>query len=67
MKKNISVILFLILALAALYLTRINYGDHGLKKTIAACVIAQIKKNKNMNKKTAEKFCKAEINKKLKK
>ena len=41
MKKNIKFIIFVILAIIALYFTRVNYGDHGMNKSIMACVLAQ--------------------------
>ena len=65
MKKNIKFIIFIILAIIALYFTRVNYGDHGLNKSIMACVIAQKNKSKEMSKIEAEKYCKDEINKKV--
>ncbi len=65
MKKNIKLIIFVILAIIALYFTRVNYGDHGLNKSIMACVIAQKNKSKEMSKIEAEKYCKDEINKKV--
>tara|TARA_B100001540_G_C15475391_1_gene492107 strand:+ start:82 stop:288 length:207 start_codon:yes stop_codon:yes gene_type:complete len=64
MKKNIKFIIFIILAIIALYFTRVNYGDHGLNKSITACVIAQKNKSKQMTTLEAEKFCKKEIGKK---
>jgi len=67
MHKNIKFIIFIILAIIALYFTRVNYGDHGLNKSILACVIAQKNKSKDMTKKEAEKYCKDEINKKISK
>ena len=67
MKKNIKFILFIILAIIALYLTRVNYGDHSKSKSISACVIAQKNKSSNMTKTEAEKYCKEEINKKINK
>ena len=65
MKKNIKFIIFIILAIIALYFTRVNYGDHGLNKSIMACVIAQKNKSKEMSKIEAEKYCKEEIDKKV--
>jgi len=65
MKKNIKFIIFIILAIIALYFTRVNFGDHGLNKSIMACVIAQKNKSKKMTTLEAEKFCKEEINKKI--
>jgi hypothetical protein len=68
MKKNLKFIAFIILAIIALYFTRVNYGDHSLNKSIMACVIAQKKyKSKDMTKEEAEKYCKQEINKKISK
>ena len=64
MKKNIKLIIFVILAIIALYFTRVNYGDHGMNKSIMACIIAQQNKSKEMTKLEAEKFCKEEISKK---
>ncbi len=65
MKKNFKFIIFIILAIIALYFTRVNYGDHGMNKSIMACVIAQKNKSKDMTKAEAEKYCKEEISKKI--
>ena len=65
MKKNIKFIIFVILAIIALYFTRVNYGDHGMNKSIMACVIAHKNKFKEMTTTEAEKFCKEEISKKI--
>ena len=54
MKKNIKFILFIILAIIALYFTRVNYGDFGKNKSISACIIAQKNKSKGMTKAEAE-------------
>ena len=67
MKKNLKFIAFIILAIIALYFTRVNYGDHSINKSIMACVIAQKNKSKDMTKDEAEKYCKQEINKKISK
>ena len=63
MKKNLSVILFIIIAIFALYLTRITYGGQTLKKTISACIIAQVKKNENLTYEVAKNYCEKEIKK----
>jgi len=67
MKKNIKFIIFIIIAIIALYFTKIKYEDHGINKSILACVIAQKNKSSKITKEEAEKFCKKEINKQLKK
>ena len=66
MSKNIYFILFIIIASALLYITQINYGKGSLEKSISACVIAQMKKNKNLAKIDAETYCRKEITKKKK-
>jgi hypothetical protein len=67
MQKNIKFIIFIILAIIALYFTRVNYGDHSKNKSIMACVLAQKNKSANMSKDEAEQYCKDEINKKISK
>jgi hypothetical protein len=63
MKKNLSAILFIILAILALYLTKITYGGHSLQKSISACIIAQVKKNENLTYEFAKNYCEKEIKK----
>ena len=63
MKINIKFIIFIILAIIALYFTRVNYGDYSKSKSISACVLAQKNKSSNMTKSEAEKYCKEQINK----
>tara|TARA_Y100000590_G_scaffold274793_1_gene308493 strand:- start:273 stop:470 length:198 start_codon:yes stop_codon:yes gene_type:complete len=63
MKKNVKFIIFIIIAIIALYFTRINYGDYTLKKSISACIIAQKQKTKDITNKEAKEICEREINK----
>jgi len=63
MKKNLGFILFLGLAILFLYISKINYGEHGLKKSISACIIAQKKKDKTMTLEFAKNYCEKEIRK----
>ncbi len=65
MKKNIKFIIFIILAIIALYFSRVNYGEHSMNKSIKACMIAQKNKSTGMSKMEAEKYCKEEIGKKI--
>ncbi len=67
MKKNAKFIMFIILAIIALYFTRINYGEHSMNKSIKACMIAQKNKSSGMSKVEAKKYCKEEIGKKISK
>tara|TARA_B100000686_G_scaffold191652_1_gene198309 strand:+ start:277 stop:474 length:198 start_codon:yes stop_codon:yes gene_type:complete len=63
MKKNLGFILFIALAILALYISKINYGDQVLKKSISACILAQAKKDKTMTKEFAKNYCEKEIKK----
>ena len=67
MKKNLYLILFLIIAFLMLYVSRIEYGSFSLEKSMKACIIAQKKINKDKNIEDIKTFCENEINKKLKK
>jgi len=67
MKKNLYLILFLIIAFLMLYVSRIEYGSFSLEKSMRACIIAQKKINKDRNIEDIKTFCENEINKKLKK
>ena len=61
MKKNLGFILFIALAILALYLSKINYEDYGLKKSISACVLGQKRTSDSFNLEKAKKFCEKEI------
>ena len=63
MKKNYKFIIFIIIAIIALYFTRTIYGEYGLKKSISACIIVQKQMSKDMTDKKARKICEREIKK----
>ncbi len=63
MKKNYKFIIFIIIAIIALYFTRVNYGDYGLKKSISACTIVKKQMSKDMTDKKAREICEREIKK----
>tara|TARA_Y100000996_G_C22070154_1_gene457105 strand:+ start:222 stop:425 length:204 start_codon:yes stop_codon:yes gene_type:complete len=67
MTKNTYTIIFIALAILALYLTRFEYGSYSYDKSFKSCIIAQKKIYKSDNIEEIKKFCEAEINKKLKK
>ena len=66
-KSNLKIIIFITIAIIALYFTNNKYGNFSKSKSIKACIIAQKNKSKNMTKDEAEKYCKEEINKKFNK
>ena len=59
-------IISVIVVVIILFLVRNIYSDHNLKKTVAACVLAQKQTSKSFDLKQAKKLCKEEINKQLK-
>ena len=63
MKENYKFIIFIIIAIIALYFTRINYGEYGLKKSISACVIVQKQMSKEITDEKAKEICEKEIKK----
>jgi len=63
MGKNLKFILFIIIAIFVLYLTKINYGDFSKEKSLKACIIAQKNKGTNMTVDEAKTYCEKEINK----
>ena len=67
MKKNLYSIIFVILAMLALYLTKFEYGSFTYEKSLKACMIAQKNLSKSKSFEETKKFCETEINKKLKK
>ncbi len=67
MKKNLYLILFLIIAFIMLYVSRIEYGSFSLDKSLKACIIAQKKMNKDRNIEDIKSFCRTEIGKNLNK
>ncbi len=67
MKKNLYPIIFVILAIFALYLTKFEYGSFSYEKSLKGCMIAQKNLSKNKTVEEIKNFCETEINKKLKK
>ena len=63
MKTNLTTIVFIIIAVILLSLVSKKYSGYSLDKSIKACILAQVKKDKSITKKDAEKFCIKEIKK----
>ena len=57
MKKNIIIIIFIIIGLLIIY----NFRDHNQKRAIDACVAGSQKLEKPMTMKEAKKFCEDKI------
>tara|TARA_B100000686_G_C16387201_1_gene760566 strand:- start:316 stop:510 length:195 start_codon:yes stop_codon:yes gene_type:complete len=64
MKNNIKSILFIIVAILALWFIRHQYGDYNIKKTISACIVAQKQTSEKFDPKKAKEYCESKIRKK---
>ena len=59
MKKNILLVIFIIIGMIVI----LNFSDHNLKKSISACVLAQLQTAESPNAEKAEKFCEEQLKK----
>ena len=59
MKKNILLVIFIIVAVFVIT----KFSDHNLKKSISACVLAQLQTAESTNAEKAEKFCEEQLKK----
>ena len=59
MKKNILLVIFLIIAVFAIS----KFSDHNLKKSISACVLAQLQTAESPDAEKAKKFCEEQLKK----
>ena len=63
MKKNILLVIFIIIALFVIS----KFSDHNLKKSISACILAQLQTAESPNVEKAKKFCEEQAKNKSKK
>ena len=59
MKKNILLVIFLIVAVFVIT----KFSDHNLKKSISACVLAQLQTAESPDAEKAKKFCEEQLKK----
>ena len=59
MKKNILLVIFLIIALFVIS----KFSDHNLKKTISACILAKLQTAESPDVEIAKKVCEERIKK----
>ena len=57
MKNKILTIISVIVVIIILFLARTIYSDHNLKKTVAACVLAQKQTSNSFNIEEAKQIC----------
>ena len=59
MKKNILLVIFIIVAVFVIS----KFSDHNLKKTISACILAQLQTAESPDAEKAKKFCEEQLKK----
>ena len=59
MKKNILLVIFIIIGMIVIS----KFSDHNLKKTISACIVAQIQTAESPDVEKAKKVCEERIKK----
>ena len=63
MKNKILIVISIIIGIIILFLVRNIYGDHNLKKTVGACLLAQKQTSNSFNIEEAKQFCEDKIRK----
>ena len=53
MKKNILLVIFIIIGMIVI----LNFSDHNLKKSISACILAQLQTDESPDVEIAKKVC----------
>ena len=64
-KSNLKIIIFITIAIIALYFTNNKYGNFSKSKSIKACIIAQKSKSKDKPIEEIKIFCENEVTKKI--
>ena len=64
-KSNLKILIFITIAIIALYLTNNKYGNFSKSKSIKACIIAQKSKSKNKPIEEIKNYCEKEVSKKI--
>jgi hypothetical protein len=59
MKKNILLVIFIIIGMIVIS----KFSDHNLKKTISACILAQLQTDESPDVEIAKKVCEERIKK----
>ena len=57
MSKNLKTTIFIIVAIALLYIAKDKYSSYNISKSIQACMMGQKKLNPEMTIKEVEKIC----------
>ena len=66
MNKNFKMIALVVIGIVALYIFQLKNSDYNLNRTISACMVAQKQTSESYDPKQAKKFCRDEIEKKIK-
>ena len=66
MESKTKIMLFIVVAIIALYFVRNNYKNYNLKRTISACIFAQKQNSQTFDLEKAKIFCEKKIKQNLK-
>ena len=66
MESKTKIMLFIVVAIIALYFIRSYYKDYNLKRTISACIFAQKQNSQTFDLEKAKIFCEKKIKQNLK-
>ena len=66
MKKKYNTLIFIIIAIALLYIAKNKYSDFNINKSIQACMVAQKKIGKEMTREEIEKICEDHVKSQIK-
>tara|TARA_B100000029_G_scaffold101673_1_gene92042 strand:- start:1141 stop:1335 length:195 start_codon:yes stop_codon:yes gene_type:complete len=64
MKQKTSTILFIVIAIVALWFVRNQYSDYNISKTISACIVAKKQTSEKFDPQEAKEYCLKQIKKK---
>ena len=65
MNKNLKITIFIIIAIALLYIAKYKYSSYNISKSIQACKIGQKRLNPDITADEAEKICEDFVKNKL--
>ena len=66
MKKIISKVIFIVVAIVLIYFLKTNFAEYNTEKSISACILGEKRTSKSFDLKKAKKYCEEQIRKKKK-
>ena len=66
MKKIISKVIFIVVAIVLIYFLKTIFAEYNIEKSISACVLGEKRTSESFDLKKAQKYCEEEIRKQKK-